>query len=105
RIREYDALFNRTLGAINPTEIDWKSWGANGACSKFVGTHTFKIGADYRKIGLDTFIPGDGAGFFDFDGDITSLNASTASLASFGGNAFAAFLLGYPSSLTDTRPT
>jgi trimeric autotransporter adhesin len=105
RIREYDALFSRTLGAINPTEIDWKSWAANGAYSKFVGTHTFKLGADYRRVGLDTFIPGDGAGFFDFDRDITSLNGSNGSLPQFGGNAFASFLLGYPSSLTDRTTT
>src|SRR5256712_3821792 len=57
----------RTFGAINPTEIGWKSWAGNGAFSKFVGTHTFKLGADYRRVGVDTFIPGDGAGFFEFD--------------------------------------
>src|SRR5262249_52637752 len=29
----------------------YKSWGVNGVFSKFVGTHTYKIGADYRQIG------------------------------------------------------
>src|SRR5262249_32208119 len=29
----------------------YKSWGFNGTYSKFVGTHTYKIGADFRQIG------------------------------------------------------
>jgi hypothetical protein len=104
RIREYDGQ-GRTFGAINPTQIEWKSWAANGAFSKFVGTHTFKLGADYRRVGLDTFIPGDGAGNFDFDRDITSSNGSNGSVATFGGNAFASFLLGFPSSLDSRQST
>jgi hypothetical protein len=101
RIREYDGQ-TQTMGAINPTEINWKSWGANGVYSKFIGTHTFKVGADFRRIGLDTFIPGDGAGYFDFDRDITSVNGTNGAVGTVGGNAFASFLLGLPSSL-DSR--
>ena len=67
RIRDYDAIAARTLGAIEPTDRNWKSISANGTFSKFVGTHTFKFGADFRKIGLDFFSPGNGAGSFDFD--------------------------------------
>jgi hypothetical protein len=101
----------RTLGAINPTEIGWKSWAGNGAFSKFVGTHTFKLGADYRRVGVDTFIPGDGAGFFEFDRDMTSSNGTISGAGAFDGNGFASFLLGYPSAdpsrlttLTSTTP-
>src|SRR5207248_2490626 len=54
RIRGYDQYFAQTLGAIEPTQINWKSLSANGAYSRFVGTHTFKLGADFRKIGVDT---------------------------------------------------
>ena len=54
----------------------------------------FKVGGDFRKIGVDSYIPGDGAGFFDFDKDMTSSNGGTGSTTD--GNAFASFLLGYP---------
>jgi hypothetical protein len=101
RIRGYDQQ-GRTFGAINPTEINWKSTSANATYSRFVGSHTFKFGGDFRKIGVDTYIPGDGAGYFDFDKDMTSSNGGTG--ITTDGNAFAAFLLGYPSSLS-TRET
>jgi trimeric autotransporter adhesin len=97
RIRGYDQE-GRTMGAINPTEINWKSTSANATFSKLVDTHTFKFGGDFRKMGVDTYIPGDGAGYFDFDKDMTSSDGGTGSTTD--GNSFAAFLLGYPSSLT-----
>jgi trimeric autotransporter adhesin len=101
RIRGYDGE-GRTMGAINPTKIDWKSTSANAVLSKLVASHTFKGGIDWRKICVDTYIPGDGAGYFDFDKDMTSSNGGTGSTTD--GNAFASFLLGYPSSLS-TRET
>jgi hypothetical protein len=97
RIRGYDAFAARTLGAIDPTERNWKSMSANGTFSKFVGTHTFKMGGDFRTIGLDFFAPGRGAGLFEFDKDITSSNGANGS--PLDGNSFASFLLGFPSSL------
>jgi trimeric autotransporter adhesin len=100
RIRGYDQGHgSRTLGAINPTEINWKSTSANATLSKAAGAHTFKFGGDWRKMAIDTYIPGDGAGFFDFDKDMTSSDGGIASTTN--GNAFASFLLGYPSSRTD----
>ena len=97
RVRGYDGE-GRTMGAINPTKIDWKSTSANATYSKLIGSHTFKAGGDWRKIGVDSYIPGDGAGYFDFDKDMTSSSGGTGSTTD--GNAFAAFLLGYPSSLS-----
>jgi trimeric autotransporter adhesin len=97
RIRGYDGQ-GRTFGAINPTKIDWKSTNANASISKLVGSHTYKVGADWRKIAVDTYIPGDGAGYFEFDKDMTSSAGGTSSTTD--GNAFASFLLGYPSSLS-----
>jgi len=102
RIRNYDANAARTLGAIEPTDRNWKSISANGTFSKFVGTHTFKFGADFRKIGLDFFSPGNGAGSFDFDRDITSSNGVGGAL---DGNSFASFLLGFPSANVSARPS
>jgi hypothetical protein len=95
RIRGYDNE-GRTLGAIEPTEITWKSVGANGSFSKFVGTHTFKFGADFRRAGVDTLIPGNGAGFFEFEKDTTSSDGLTTGNA-LNGNSVASFLLGFPS--------
>jgi hypothetical protein len=97
RIRGYDQE-GRTFGAINPTKINWKSTSFNATLSKLVGTHTFKFGGDFRQMAVDTYIPGDGAGYFDFDKDMTSSNGGTGSTTD--GNAFASFLLGYPSSLS-----
>src|SRR5262249_41913745 len=89
--------------AIDPTQINWKSRSLNGSYSKFFGNHTFKVGADYRRIGVDTYIPGPGSGFFDFDKDNSSSDAGTSNTVS--GNSFASFLLGYPSALSSRQST
>jgi len=96
RIRSYDLFAGQTLGAINPTQIDWKSTSANGYFSKFFGSHTVKFGADFRKMGIDTYIPGNGAGFFEFDTDTTSSDGLTTG-SSTNGSSLASFLLGFPS--------
>ena len=101
RVRGYDSFASQTLGAINPTDRDWYSRSANGSLSKIIGTHTMKFGADWRKIGLDFFSPGNGAGFFEFDKDITSSNGGNSSTTD--GNAVAAFLLGLPSALSSRQ--
>ena len=103
RIRGYDNE-GRTLGAIEPTQINWKSISANGTFSKFVGTHTFKGGADFRKIGVDTTIPGNPAGFFEFEKDTTSSDGLTTSNA-LNGNSVASFLLGFPSGNSSRQST
>ncbi len=101
RIRGYDSFAGQTLGAINPTDRDWYSTSVNGTLSKIFGTHSLKVGGDYRKIGLDFFAPGNGAGFFDFDKDITSSNGGNSSTTD--GNAFASYLLGLPSALSNRQ--
>src|SRR5439155_7449222 len=106
RIRGYDQSTlgtSHTLGAADPTQINYKSWGFNGSYSKFIGKHTFKIGGDFRKMGIDTYIPGPGSGSFDFDKDLTSANNGTSDVLS--GNSFAEFLLGYPSGLGSRQST
>ncbi|HYR43448.1 MAG TPA: TonB-dependent receptor [Terriglobia bacterium] len=106
RIRGYDQSTlgtAHTLGAASPTQINWKSISFNGNYSKFIGTHTFKVGADFRKIGLDTYIPGPGSGSFEFDKDFTSVNGGTGDVLS--GNSVAAFVLGFPSGLSSRQST
>ena len=95
RLTGYDALASQTLGAINPTQINWKSTSANAAYSRFFGAHTVKLGGDFRKIGVDSYLSGDSSGFFYFDNEFTSANNSNSNATS--GNAVASFLLGYPS--------
>jgi len=101
RIRGYDQFAGQTMGAINPNEVNWKSTSANASYAKTVGNHLFRVGGDFRKMGVDTYIPGDGAGFFDFDKDMTSSNGGTGSTVD--GNSFASFLLGYPSSVRTSQ--
>src|SRR5262249_40135571 len=54
------------LGAINPSNRTYKSAGANAAYSRFVGTHTFKFGGDYRRIGAYLLNPGCSASCLNF---------------------------------------
>jgi hypothetical protein len=95
RLTSYDGLASQTLGAINPTQINWKSTSANAAYSHFFGGHTVKVGGDFRKIGMDSYLSGDSSGFFYFDKEFTSATNSNSNATS--GNAVASFLLGYPS--------
>jgi hypothetical protein len=85
-----------SFGAITPSYRTYKSWSANGAYSRFVGRHTFKMGADYRKIGVDLLDPAAGSGSLQFDKEFTSATGNNNSSLT-DGNAFASFLLGYPS--------
>jgi hypothetical protein len=72
------------------TAIDWNSWGFNGAVSRLFGSHTVKLGADYRWIGVLTTPFGQGSGTFDFRPRFT------ASSAGAGGSSLASLLLGTP---------
>ncbi|PYR74659.1 MAG: hypothetical protein DMF86_17890 [Acidobacteria bacterium] len=102
RVRGYDLFSAGTLGTTYQFyTLNWKSTSANGTYSKSFGRHTFKTGADFRKIGADNNNPGDAAGFFDFDKDISSSNGGNTSTTD--GNAFASFLLGYPSALSNRQ--
>lgn len=84
-----------SIGAIDPNKLIWYSQAANAAVSKLIGRHTFKIGGDYRLIGIDTQSFSGGAGLFAFDRFFTS--SAPASLNATSGNAIASMLLGYPS--------
>jgi hypothetical protein len=87
---------SQILGAINPSQRTYKSYGGNAAYSRFVGTHTFKLGADYRRIGVYLLNPGCSAGCLGFGREFTS-STGTNNTNATDGNAFATFLLGYPS--------
>ena len=66
---------------------------ANATISKFMGKHSVKVGADYRRIVADT-VPPNNATFGFTQAFTQGPNPNTAS--SIAGDAFASFLLGYP---------
>ena len=87
---DYGEVNVNAFGAGEFTAIDWNSWGVNGAISKLFGSHTFKVGADYRWIGVTTTPFGQGSGTFTFS------RRTTASATGAGGNDLASLLLGAP---------
>jgi hypothetical protein len=94
-IEGYDQAAGQTFGAITPNSLNYYSNSLNGTFSRFFGTHTIKVGGDYRKVGADFFSPGDGSGFFNFDKAFTSADPRSDGTAT-SGSSFASFLLGYP---------
>ena len=89
----------RLMGAIDPVDVKWHSWAANAALSKLLGRHTFKLGVDYRFIGLDFQSFDEASGNFLFTRHFTSSDPAQNGTGGTtpSGNAFASFLLGYPS--------
>ena len=96
RPADYDALAAQTLGAINPTQINWKSTSANAAYSRFVGAHTSRSAATSARSASTRYIPGNSSGFFNFDNEFTSANGSNSNATSTATRS-PSFLLGYPS--------
>jgi hypothetical protein len=106
-VQKFPAL---TLSGYNGTGFTgqqdrrYYSYGFNGTLTKLYGSHSFKIGADYRQLGVDALTYGQSAGDFTFNGTFTQgPNALSPSAAT--GNAIADLLLGYPSSGTMALPT
>ncbi len=85
-----------SFGAVDPTNRVWSSWSTNGTMSKLVGRHTLKFGFDFRRLMVDTQSFTGGSGDLRFDRFYTSANPLANGTAT-SGNAFASFLLGYPS--------
>ena len=95
----------RALGAQTPViDRTYKSIGGNVAYSQFVGSHTYKIGADYRKIGVNLYNPGSSSGNFQFGRELTS-STGLANGNALNGNAMASFLLGLPNGDFQSTPS
>src|SRR5262245_49039910 len=60
-------------------------YGANGTLSKLVGAHSYKMGGDYRVLGVQSLNYGASTGTFTFTG-------------AYSGNSIADVLLGFPQS-------
>src|SRR5262245_35194801 len=83
------------VGGWGPGPVRWKGpYAINGALTKLVGNHSYKFGADLRRIGvsLATVSAFDNSigGNFDFTSAFTSRNG-------VGGHELASLLLGLPS--------
>ena len=71
----------------------WKApFALNAAVSKLAGSHSFKVGGDFREMGIATPTRYRQAGSFSFDERFTSDGSGV------GGHEFASFLLGTPHS-------
>jgi hypothetical protein len=86
-----DAVF----GDRTYVPITWWSHNANASYSKFVGTHTLKMGGDFRRMGVTFTDAGDTAGDFQYTRGFT-LGPNPTSAAPSTGDAFASYLLGFP---------
>jgi trimeric autotransporter adhesin len=82
------------------SDVNYYSWGVNGAVTRLARSHSLKTGADYRVIGVEALNNGQSAGSYTFSGTYTRANASAANA-----NAIADLLLGYPASGTLSLPS
>src|SRR5262245_50056836 len=83
------------VGGWGPGPVRWKGpYAINGALTKLVGNHSYKFGADLRRIGVSlatvTAFDNSLGGNFDFTSAFTSRNG-------VGGHELASLLLGLPS--------
>jgi len=79
------------LGNGGPSNATHVTQTASASISHLAGSHTIKVGAEYRQIGANVFAFSSSAGTYSFTQAFTA-PTPTAS----GGDAFASFLLGYP---------
>jgi len=81
-----------SVGGWGPIPVRWKGpYAINGAVTKLVGDHSFKVGADLRRLGVALATESALGGTFAFDPLFTSRGG-------IGGNEVASLLLGLPSS-------
>ncbi len=90
-VSEYEGF-----GAVDPTPRVWPTWSVNSTLSRLVGRHTFKAGAEFRSLSVDTQSFVGSSGDLRFDRFYTSANPLANGTAT-SGNAVASLLLGYPS--------
>ncbi len=73
-------------------------YSVNGSLSRTAGKHLTKVGAEFRSYRLNRVNFGDGTGRFQFQRGFTQRDPQQGEQTA--GNAFATFLLGYPSGET-----
>jgi hypothetical protein len=86
------------LGTTNNNAQVYHSKNLLGSVARFAGRHSFKMGADFRRLHIDGVDYGDPAGNFAFN-DIFTRETPLRATAGTGAD-LASLLLGYPSSGT-----
>jgi hypothetical protein len=71
-----------------------------GDLTKIRNNHTFKFGAEYRKLFLNFTQLGQPDGEYGFNSQWTQMAAGTTTTSTTQGNGFASFLIGVPNSVT-----
>ena len=80
------------VGGWGGLPVRWKSpYAINGALTKLAGNHSYKFGADFRRLGVNTVETQALGGSYAFNPLFTSLNG-------VGGHELATLLLGLPAS-------
>jgi hypothetical protein len=80
------------VGGWGPGPVRWKGpYAINGALTKLLGSHSFKVGADLRRLGVALATESALGGSFGFNKLFTSNGG-------VGGNEVASLLLGLPAS-------
>ena len=74
---------------------NYYTYGGNGTITKLIGGHSYKVGADYRILGVKAENFGQSSGSFTFNGQFTAANP-TVNVR----NAIADLMLGVPSAGT-----
>ncbi len=90
RVQGYNDVF-ATNGTGSRIIARNDSYSIVPSLTKIVGRHTWKFGAEWRRLTHNYYQENNPSGAFDFDSLFTALTPFTAS----GGNGFASFLLGY----------
>ena len=89
-----------THGALSSDDVQWSSREASGTYAQFVGNHTLKYGAQWRRLGLQTVYFGNGF-TLKFAKKFTQ-GPDPANPETGSGSALADLLLGIPDSGTAT---
>ncbi len=84
------------LGTNSNSQQVFHSKNLLGGVSKFVGRHSFKVGADYRRLNIDGIDLGNASGAFTFNDQFTRANPLSATAGT--GADLASMLLGTPAS-------
>ena len=80
-------------GFTGRSDSRYYSWGANGSVTRLHGSHSVKVGGDYRILGVDFLSFGESTGTYTFSGQFTGANANNPGNT---GVSIADLLLGYP---------
>jgi len=93
-IAGYGSVNFDTFGDRDPQDTTYYSHNFNASVSRSFGSHTLKLGGDYRLIGMKLVARGQPSGNFDFNSGFT--RGPNPLVGGTTAHGLASFLLGYP---------